>query len=256
VRDAPPPRGIVRSPRIEHRRVLPAERLADHVAHYWWVRWELGDEVERAETLGHPTLHLVFEDHEPPELVGVMRSRFERVLRGSGSVFGVKLRPACCVFVADASELRDRRAPLPAALDSLADLRPDSLAACVRRVEEVFDPPPLGDRRRALRDLVERIAVDPTLTRVEQLAATLGASARTLERRFLRDVGATPKWVLRRYRVIEAIERLREGEVSLASLAAELGYADQAHFTRDFRTLVGQTPGELKRSVRDPGDRA
>jgi AraC-like DNA-binding protein len=50
--------------------------------------------------------------------------------------------------------------------------------------------------------------------------------------------------VLARYRMHDAVSRLDEGyDGSLADLAAEHGWYDQAHFTRDFRRLVGQSPG-------------
>ena len=71
---------------------------------------------------------------------------------------------------------------------------------------------------------------------------------RTLERRFRRLVGVSPKWVVKRYRLIEAAERLREDPgASIARLAAELGYFDQPHFVRDFKALVGEPPGRYKR---------
>jgi AraC-like DNA-binding protein len=52
-----------------------------------------------------------------------------------------------------------------------------------------------------------------------------------------------PKWVINRYRLHEAVERLQEGaQINFSELAMELGYFDQAHFIRDFRKLVGCTP--------------
>ena len=55
----------------------------------------------------------------------------------------------------------------------------------------------------------------------------------------------TPKWLIQRRRLHDAVERLKAGLTSLADLASELGYADQAHFTHDFRTVTGLTPGEF-----------
>ena len=60
---------------------------------------------------------------------------------------------------------------------------------------------------------------------------------------FLRYAGVSPMWVIRRYRLLDAAESVREGTpVSWAEVAAGLGYADQAHLTRDFRAAIGQTP--------------
>ena len=60
---------------------------------------------------------------------------------------------------------------------------------------------------------------------------------------FLRFAGVSPVWVIRRYRLLDAAEAVREGQqVSWADVAAGLGYADQAHLIRDFRAATGQTP--------------
>ena len=80
------------------------------------------------------------------------------------------------------------------------------------------------------------------------LAARAGVGARSLQRLFTRHAGVSPTWVLRRYRLLEAAEAVRDGEeVVWSDVAAALGYADQAHFTHDFRTVTGMTPGEFLR---------
>ncbi|MDP3177080.1 MAG: helix-turn-helix domain-containing protein [Spirochaetaceae bacterium] len=55
--------------------------------------------------------------------------------------------------------------------------------------------------------------------------------------------------LLARFRLQEAAERLiRESDLCCASRALDLGYADQAHFTRDFRSVVGMPPEAYRRS--------
>jgi AraC-like DNA-binding protein len=99
---------------------------------------------------------------------------------------------------------------------------------------------PLAEQVAAL---VSRISADPGLRRVDQLAAASGMTARSLQRLFADYVGVSPKWVMRRARLHEAAERADSGEpVDWASLAADLGYADQAHLTRDFTATIGISP--------------
>jgi AraC-like DNA-binding protein len=102
-------------------------------------------------------------------------------------------------------------------------------------------------RRDADADLVaavvDRAAADPAVARVEQLAAEFGLGMRRLQRLFAEHVGVGPKWVIRRYRLHEAAARAAAGAaLNLVELAADLGYSDQAHLTRDFTALVGDPP--------------
>ena len=70
-----------------------------------------------------------------------------------------------------------------------------------------------------------------------------GMSVRTLQRLFASYVGVSPKAVLARYRLQDAAAAIDAGTVDdLAGLAAALGWFDQAHFSREFRGVVGMTP--------------
>ena len=79
---------------------------------------------------------------------------------------------------------------------------------------------------------------------IETLAAEVGWSRRHLVTRFREAVGLPPKALSRLIRVEHAARRVRDGE-SLADVAYEGGYADQSHFNRDFRELVGCTPTQF-----------
>jgi AraC-like DNA-binding protein len=93
--------------------------------------------------------------------------------------------------------------------------------------------------------VVEQIASDRTITRVAQVAERIGLSQRTLQRLFSQYVGVSPKWVIRRYRLLEAADHLaHHADADLPDLAQTLGYFDQAHFINDFRATIGSTPTE------------
>jgi AraC-like DNA-binding protein len=95
--------------------------------------------------------------------------------------------------------------------------------------------------------LVARLGEHPEVTRVDELAREAGLSERSLQRLVEQRIGLSPKWLLQRRRLHDAVEALKAGRGTLAEVAADLGYADQAHFTHDFRTVTGMTPGEYLR---------
>jgi AraC-like DNA-binding protein len=103
-------------------------------------------------------------------------------------------------------------------------------------------------RRRLADDAREALAVDPSLGLVE-LASTVAASPHHLSRVFRSEVGVPVTTYRRRLRVRDALERLSGGESDLARLAADAGFADQAHLTREMRALLGTTPSALQREI-------
>jgi AraC-like DNA-binding protein len=101
--------------------------------------------------------------------------------------------------------------------------------------------------------LAARVADDRAITRVDDLAGQHGLTVRRVQRLFAEYVGASPKWVIQRYRLLEAAVRVAAGGVlDWADLALELGYADQAHFIRDFKRLVGRSPADYARGLSAP----
>jgi AraC-like DNA-binding protein len=71
------------------------------------------------------------------------------------------------------------------------------------------------------------------------------ASARSVQRHVSHITGLTSNRIRQIVRAREAAERLRRGE-SILDVTHELGYADQAHLTRDLKRLTGYTPARTK----------
>jgi transcriptional regulator GlxA family with amidase domain len=70
-------------------------------------------------------------------------------------------------------------------------------------------------------------------------------SERHLRRRATEALGYGPKTFARIVRFQRALALLRRADRSLSTVAAEAGYADQAHLTRDVTELAGETPGAI-----------
>jgi AraC-like DNA-binding protein len=264
------PRGVL-SPSseaegISHQRFAPSAELLPFVAHFWTVRWDLPDGKSfLAETLPHPCVHLLFERGRA-QVAGLSTRLFRRRLRGQGRVFGVKFRPAAFhPFVGTPlSRLRNRPQSLASAFGArshrwkAAILAEPDVGRCVQLAEAFLRErlPKMPARTAALRDLVERLAADQSMTSVEQAAALAGLDVRSLQRRFSVSVGMSPKWVISRYRLHEAAEQLScSHPPDLASLALRLGYFDQPHFIRSFKAITGRPPGrQLARHRHRPVD--
>jgi AraC family transcriptional regulator len=82
--------------------------------------------------------------------------------------------------------------------------------------------------------------------RMSHLASEAGVHPVHLAKAFRRIEGQTAGEYLQRLRVRAACDRLRNSDDSLANLAADYGFADQSHFTRTFRKIVGVTPAAFR----------
>jgi AraC-like DNA-binding protein len=224
----------------------PAPDLALYVDHYWVVTWDYAEPYEQ-KIVSYPRVNLTFRDGRGL-LVGVTTKAQIRVLQGRSGVFGVQFRPGGFrpflrgLVSTITDQMLDPRDVLEPELPELAGPLglPDieDVEAYLRACRPAPDP-----KAEEAADLVARIASKPDLTRVDAVAREAGTTVRSLQRLFADYVGVGPKWVIRRYRLHEVTERLSNGaRIDWAELAAELGYADQAHFVRDFKSMFGESP--------------
>jgi AraC-like DNA-binding protein len=238
--------------RFQLARLLPSPEAATVIERYWSVRWDFvpGDSY-LTETMPYPSVNVVFEPGAS-YVNGICTRRWSRTLRGTGRVFGVKFLPGAfaAFFARPIAELTDRALALSqvfGAADALAEqLLAQEEDAERARVFEAFLVPrlPAADPERVrLTQIVSLALATKSLRRASELAEAARLSPRTLQRLFRRYLGVTPKWLLCRARIQEAAERVAAGSaVDWASLASELGYFDQAHFTSDFKAQIGKTP--------------
>jgi AraC-like DNA-binding protein len=100
-------------------------------------------------------------------------------------------------------------------------------------------------RRALAADAREALAIDPSLGLVE-LGRLVGSSPHHLSRVFSAEVGVSISRYRRQLRLRRALEGL---DGSLARVAADAGFADHAHLSREARALLGVTPSQLRREV-------
>jgi AraC-like DNA-binding protein len=229
----------------------PAPDLAELVA-CTWERAETSDPSAGVRVLPDGSVDLVWSTRGGLVLAGPDTGPVVYPIENGYAAAGLRLRPgvAGSLLGLPASELRDERPELSALWGRDAARLEERIA--------LADP---ARRRELLEEAVRPLAGEarpdelvlaglPLLGRrgssVAELARTLAISERALRRRFNDAIGYGPKRldrILRFRRLLRLAALRRDG--GLAAVAAELGYADQAHLTREVRELSGLTPVEL-----------
>ena len=239
----------------------PSPAVARFVDRYWVVTWDLtGQEPYTQQVFAHPVVNVIFAD-DAATVHGVTTSIGSRVLEGAGRALGIMFRPAGFrpFLGRSMSTITDRTLPLAEVFGpAAATLERDVLAAgTVEDMVAAADGflaarvPVETQASERISAIVERASADPSLVRVDDVAAEAGLSVRQLQRQFADQVGVSPKAVIRRYRLYEAAERARLGTHNdWAALATELGYSDQSHLIRDFTAAIGMAPDRYARACR------
>ncbi|GAA5150434.1 helix-turn-helix domain-containing protein [Microbacterium pseudoresistens] len=257
-------RGILYPARLPefHRLPAPAE-AAELVAWFWIPEWNLDPgRSSRQEVVSYPALNLVVQAEEGASLAGATTRASHRDLVGRGWVVGALLRPAAvAALIEDPAALVDAeravdepvlRTAVTAAMAAGEGHRERAVEEFAHwlaaRVGTVSEP---ARHANAMADL---LMMDSSVRTPAQAAARLAVSERTLQRMAHRHVGLSPAAMIRRRRLQEAAQRVRDDHsVDLATIAAEYGFADHAHLSNEFRTALGFTPSAYRSGVRSSG---
>jgi AraC-like DNA-binding protein len=241
----------------DERRPVPA--LAGLVSTVWVQRVAPDAAPYTHRTVPNGSAELRFRIGSIPLVVGPQTRPLVEVLEPGTTIVGIRFRPgaAAAVFGLPASELVDQAVEsgelLGRAAGVVGELAAGSPSPAVGlallqrqvmgRLADATDPDPLI--AEAVRRLMPWHDGD-----VGSLRSTLGISERQLRRRCQASVGLGPKVLQRllRFQGFLALtqQALAQGQPpagdGLAMLAAEAGYTDQSHLTRECLRLTGQTP--------------
>jgi len=248
------------SPLSEYREFPAPAPLADRFLCFWTQTIVGSRGVYEHRVLPDACIDIVLLPDQAPMVVGPWNVAFLARLSAGTCVTGARLHPgrASCLLGIPASELLNQTIPIAAVKGAVQSTR----------LEEVTEQPDAATRRSALAhalsaSLEDFVPVDHAVQagirwlsrhpqgRIGQLSRWIGISERQLHRRFSTAVGYGPKTfqtVLRFQRLLKAA-RERGAELSLADLAASIGYADQAHMTREVHRLADLRPTVLLRSA-------
>jgi len=238
-------------------------RFEDVARQVWIGRWHLPPGVQhRQPVLNYPAVNIAIEADRAAAYLPV-RGLAEKILAGDGWVAGVMLRPGAGVLFVpgDHGELLGTEAPIREANELVRRVRGAMSggevadAEVATSFEDWLDPfiDRVDDEVRLVNAICDTAERDTDLRTSRDLAERFGLSERSLQRLLRRRVGMGPKWLLQRRRLHAAAARIREcPDDSFADIAADLQYSDQAHFTRDFASVVGCAPSAYRRSLNSP----
>jgi AraC-like DNA-binding protein len=254
------------------RRIEPSEPLREFIECYWFI------DATCAHTSGfrhflHPdgAMGMIFNygdalsfDNKQKQihsyLDGTTTKSVELGLNGRINAVGIRFKPAgaSVFFGLPLSELKNHQ------LD-LADMKLHQLANLYDRLPSqttLFEKTTVIEHallKTRLQDkgispqthaAIEGITRSRGMLPISNLATQLDLGHRKLERLFKSQLGMSPVEFARTIRVEHARHQLKQTESDLADIAYQLGFYDQAHFIKTFKTVVGLTPGKYRKRSR------
>ncbi|KQX50198.1 AraC family transcriptional regulator [Paenibacillus sp. Root444D2] len=239
-------------------RHTPSEDLAYFIRHYWIVRWDLTDQEPYLQhVIPNPCVNLLVEPGRTA-IYGPGKEKYGHYLQGQGCVFGVKFKPGGFYpfLKQPISDLLNN----PMSVQSIFDIDPRRLETdvfaqkeehlMVSHIEQLIRPklPEQDEQVVFINQIIDHINQKPDLTKVDTLCNYFHVNKRTLQRLFDHYVGVSPKWVIKLARIQNAAETTDlSRRHNWSKLSMDLGYHDQSHFIKDFKSIIGQTPDEYAR---------
>jgi AraC-like DNA-binding protein len=223
---------------------LPVPELAGVVRTVWFQRTGATPYVQRHLPTGGVELHFPLGGR--PRLLGPLTAPLVEVLPARTTLVGVRFLPGT-------------PPPLPVALDDLVDQHVELAGLWRHRADRLAEAVAAAPERAlaVLQAGLPRRAADPLIAAavralmpwrpvdIDTLAGQLALSPSQLRRRCLHAAGVTPKVLQRTLRFQGFLALAQAGLRSAAGLAADAGYADQAHLNRECLRLTGLTPRGL-----------
>lgn len=245
------------APSETFRESRPAARLAQHVVCFWVQRVPAGFGSFIQRTVPNGSAELVCTVGAAPRFVGPSTGPMETVVAPGTTVVGVRLRPGAgpAVFGQPVAQFVDETVAADLLHGWLSAALGEASAAA-RSDQEMVDylqAYVCGQLdRTSSKDLLDPLVLEVVrrlgggnAESLRSLAASLYVSERQLRRRVTAATGLGPKTLHRHLRfqrfLAHAAESLHPAG-QLAALAAQAGYADQAHLTRESVRLEGRPP--------------
>lgn len=235
----------------------PTDSLRPFVSHYWIIRWDVpdGQLYRPVEVLSQPVVNLFFTANEA-FVYGLINTTFEYEAYGKGTMAGVTFTPGGFYPYWGKS-----MASLPKGRIAAADFLPVAnavySASLVAQDDEgiveqldalllTIHPQPSANLE-LIGAIVRSVTNNAEAVNVAAIAKQFQMRERTLQHLFQTEVGVTLQWLILRTRLLAAAaEAQKTARPNWAQLAADLGYSSQAHFSADFRRVVGYTPAKFK----------
>jgi AraC-like DNA-binding protein len=247
--------------RYNLRRYFPNDLLRDLIEQFWFVSWDFkDDESHTQENLPDPNFHLILDSQRVDfqtvnirkvKLIGPISKSYSYKMEGAGEIIGIKfaLGALSAYLESPISQYVDKEIDF----QQLVNIDIDSIISMLsggKNDEQKIDllhafitpfiRPPSSELIR-VHELVNLIKNNAGITKVEHLSEKSNISIRTVQRCFQQYLGLNPKWLIRKYRLHQALELIEQQNANLLDIVALLGYTDQSHLIRDFKDMIGVT---------------
>jgi len=239
------------SERYHLRRYFPNSTLKGLIEQFWLVSWDLEDKDSHTQkNLPDPNFHLIL-DNQKIKLIGPISKTYSYKMEGMGNIIGIKfalgalsahLKPPLANYVDKEVELQQLVGfDIDTFISELLQAKSDE--HIVEILETYMTPLAITPSSELVRvqELVNLLKNNPEITKVEQLSEISTISIRTIQRYFKHYLGLSPKWLIRKYRLHQALVFLEQEDVNILDVVEWLGYTDQSHLIRDFKEMIGVT---------------